>query len=408
MNLVYFIARRYFLLGRKINFINIISILSMLAVMLITLAMIIVLSVLNGMEDVIRNLYNSFDAEIKVTASTGKSFVISEDLYSKIKKVDGIAIITEVIEDNAIIAYKSEKDVVKIKGVSDNFIAQHRLDSMMVEGKQILKKGDHFYAIIGAGVEYKLSVDLNDPFAPLNFYYPNRKKIKKPDSPDAFNSGSLEPGGVFAIEKQYDDYYVFVPLEFAQELLEYGDKRTSLEIKLKPGYKIPDVQEKLKKSLGDKFLFLNSDEQHMSIIRAIHVEKLAVYIILTLLLAVASVGIYFCLSMLTIRKRKDIAVLKSLGATNALIRDIFMTEGVIIAFSGALIGLVAGFLICYLQQTTGFVPLGMETSLVKSYPVRIEGMDFLVTSIIIVVMTSIASFLPALKAAKVEIMDHIK
>jgi lipoprotein-releasing system permease protein len=380
----------------------------MLAVMLITLAMIIVLSVLNGMEDVIRKLHYSFDAEIKIAPSVGKSFNISEDLYSKIKKVEGIAIITEVIEDNAIVSYKSDKDVVKIKGVSDNFIDQHRLDSMIKEGKLILKKGDNQYAIMGDGVAYKLSVDMNDPFAPLNFYYPNRKKIKKPDSPDAFNSGSLMPGGVFAIEKQYDDYYVFVPLEFAQELLDYGDKRTSLELKLKSGYKIPDVQKNLKRSLGDKFLILNSDEQHMSIIRAIHVEKLAVYIILTLLLGVASVGIYFCLSMLTIRKRKDIAVLKSMGATNALIRDIFMTEGVIIAFSGAVVGLVAGFLICYLQQTTGFVPLGMETSLVKSYPVRIEGIDFLVTSIIIVVMTSIASFLPALKAAKVEIMDHIK
>ena len=380
----------------------------MLVVTGIAFFMIVILSVLNGMEDVIRSLYNSFDPELKIMASTGKSFRISEDLYGKMRKVEGIAIITEVIEDNAIVSYKSEKDVVKIKGVSENFIAQHRMDSMMAAGKLILKDRDTRYAILGAGLQYKLSVSLNDPFAPLIFYYPNRKKIKKPDAPDAFNSGSLQAGGIFAIEKQYDDYYVFVPLDFAEELLDYGNKRTSLELKLKQGYTIESVQQNLKKALGEKFLVLNSDEQHAGIIRAIRVEKLAVYIILTLLLGVSSVGIYFCLTMLTIRKRKDIAVLKSMGATVKLIRNIFITEGMIISFSGAILGLAVGFLICYLQQTTGFIPLGVETSMVKSYPVKLEWMDFLITSIIIFVMTIIASSIPALKASRVEIMEHIK
>jgi lipoprotein-releasing system permease protein len=408
LNLVLFIARKYFLIGRKINFINIISVLSMLVVTIVTISMVVVLSVLNGMEDVIRSLYNTFDPEIKIAATTGKTFLISDSLSGRIKNTEGVALITEVIEDNAIVSYKNEKDVVKVKGVSDNFIAQHRLDSMMVAGKLELKNRDTYYAILGAGLQYKLSVSLADPFAPLNFYYPNRKKIKKPDAPDAFNSLSIQAGGVFAIEKQYDDYYVFVPLEFAQELLEYGDKRTSLEIKIKPGYTIPQVQENLKKTLGAKFIVLNSDQQHTGIIRAIRVEKLAVYIILSLLLAVSSVGIYFCLTMLTIRKRKDIAVLKSMGATSGLIRSVFLVEGMIIAFSGALLGLVTGYLLCYLQQSYGFVPLGMETSLVKSYPVKLQGLDFLVTSLIVFVLTMIASYLPALKASRIEIQENIK
>jgi lipoprotein-releasing system permease protein len=380
----------------------------MLVVTIVTISMVVVLSVLNGMEDVIRSLYNTFDPEIKIAATAGKTFLISDDLSGRIKKTEGVAFITEVIEDNAIVSYKNEKDVVKIKGVSDNFIAQHRIDSMMVAGKLELKNKDTYYAILGAGLQYKLSVSLADPFAPLNFYYPNRKKIKKPDAPDAFNSAGIQAGGVFAIEKQYDDYYVFVPLEFAQELLEYGDKRTSLEIKIKPEYTIPQVQENLKKTLGNKFTVLNSDQQHTGIIRAIRVEKLAVYIILSLLLAVSSVGIYFCLTMLTIRKRKDIAILKSLGATSTLIKRVFLVEGMIIAFSGALLGLITGYLLCYLQQAYGFVPLGMETSLVKSYPVKLQWLDFLVTSIIVFILTMIASYLPALKASRIEIQENIK
>ncbi len=379
----------------------------MLVVTLITFSMIVVLSVLNGMEDVIRNLYNNFDPELKIIAAKGKSFSIKEGLYGKIKTVDGIGIITEIIEDNAIISYKNEKDVVKIKGVSDSFIAQGRMDSIMVDGTLAFKKGDDYFAILGAGLQYKLSVSLNDPFAPLNFYYPNRRKIKKPDAPDAFNSGHIQAGGIFAIEKQYDDFYVFVPLEFAQELLDYGDKRTSLELKLKEGFSLSEVQENLTHALGNKFIVLNSDEQHAGIIRAIRVEKLAVFIILALLLAVSSVGIYFCLTMLAIRKRKDIAVLKSMGASVSLIKNIFLVEGMIIAFSGATIGIVAGFLICYLQQTTGFVPLGMETSMVKSYPVKMEGLDFLYTALIILALTLTASYVPALKASKIEPKEHI-
>ncbi len=408
MNLVSFIAKRYFLIGRKINFINIISIISMLLVTVVTISMVIVLSVLNGMEDVIRNLYNSFDPEIKVTASTGKTFMISEQFLSSVQQTEGVDLITEVIEDNAIASYKNEKDVVKLKGVSENFTAQHRMDSMIVGGKLVLKEKGTYYAILGAGLQYKLSVSLNDPFAPLNFYYPNRKKIKKPDAPDAFNSGSLQAGGVFAIEKQYDDYYVFVPLEFAQELLEYENKRTSLEIKVKPEYTIDQVQQNLKKTLGDGFLVLNSDEQHSGIIRAIRIEKLAVYIILTMLLGVSSVGIYFCLTMLTIRKRKDIAILKSMGATTSLIRNIFLTEGMIIAFSGAILGLLVGYLVCYLQETYGFVPLGMETSLVKAYPVKLKWSDFAITSVIVFVLTMVASALPARKASRILIQEHIK
>lgn len=380
----------------------------MKVVTLVTIAMIVVLSVLNGMEDVIRNLYNSFDAEIKIAPSTGKTFILTEDLLTKIKSINGISIVTEVIEDNAIVSYKTEKDVVKLKGVSDNFLEQHRMDSMMIGGKLKLKNKDTFYAIIGAGLQYKLSVSLNDPFAPLNFYYPNRKKIRNPNSPDAFNSLSIQAGGIFAIEKQYDDYYAFVPLEFAQELLDYGDKRTSLEIKLKEGFSIPNVQESLKSLLGKNFLVLNSDEQHSAIIRAIRIEKLAVFIILSLLLAVSSVGIYFCLTMLTIRKQKDIAILKSMGATNKLIQKIFITEGMIIAFSGAVLGLLIGFTICYLQQEYGFVPLGMETSMVKAYPVKLEWMDFVITTIIIFSLTMIASYIPAVKASKVLIKEHIK
>lgn len=379
----------------------------MMVVTIVTIAMVVVLSVLNGMEGIIRSLYTSFDPELQLSAKVGKSFVVNDSLRSIILKTPGVAVLTEVIEDNAIVAYKEEKDVVKIKGVSSNFIAHKRMDSVLIGGKLELENNGVYSAIIGAGIYYKLSVSLNDPFSALTFYYPNKKKIRKPDSPDAFTIASIKAGGVFAIEKQYDDHYIFVPLDFAKELLSYGDKRTSLEIKTSNDYSIKQVQQALKTSLGDSFLVQNSDEQHLSVLRAIHIEKLVVYIILTMLLAVSSVGIYFCLTMLTIRKRKDIAVLKSLGATRSLILRLFLTEGMMIAYSGAASGLVIGYGLCYLQQTYGFVELGMETSLIKAYPVILLWEDFITTSIIVLTLTFLASYLPALKASKLEIHENL-
>jgi lipoprotein-releasing system permease protein len=408
LNLVSFIARRYFLLGRKLNFINIISILSMLVVTIVTTSIVVVLSFLNGMEDIIRQLYNTFDPDLKITPLTGKTFVADEALLQKVAKTEGVAYLTEVIEDNAIVSYKNQKDIVKIKGVSESFLSQHRLDSKMVAGRLVLQEQGVYYAVMGAGVQYKLSVALNDPFAPLNFYYPNRKKIKKPDAPDAFNVGSLRAGGVFAIEKQYDDFYVFVPLDFAQELLEYDDKRTSLEITVAPAYSIDRVQRSLQERLGSDFQVLNSDEQHVSILRAVRIEKLAVFLILTSLLAVSSVGIYFCLSMLTIRKQKDIAVLKSMGATSGFIKNIFVLEGLIIAFSGAFTGLLLGFAFCFLQEKFGMIGLGMETAIIKHYPVKTDWRDYIVTLVTVFLLTMAASYLPAQKASQITIKDNIK
>lgn len=379
----------------------------MLVVTVVTAAFILVLSFFNGMEELIRKLYNTFDPEIKITAVKGKSFEVDSLFLKKIKKIDGVYIITEVIEDNAILTYKEQRDVIKIKGVSDNFIAQHRMDSMMVAGTLKLKEKDKYFAIIGSGVQYKLSISLNSVFTPLNFYYPNRKKIRKPDAPDAFNTASITPGGVFAIEKQYDDSYVFVPLEFAEELLDYGNKRTSLEVKVKDGYDIDGVRDEIRKVLGKDFVAHNSDEQHSGLLRAVKIERLAVYIILCSLLAVSSVGIYFCLTMLTIQKKKDISIMRSFGASSEMIRNIFLKEGVMIAFTGATIGLTVGFIICYIQQESGLISMGMQTAVVDSYPVKMNPMDFITTALVVFVLTLVASYRPASKAAKIDIREEL-
>ena len=407
MNTSFFIARRYFRSKKKKNFINIISNISMIGVAVGTMALVIVLSVFNGLEDLIRSLYSSFDPEIRISATAGKSFEITDDLLVAIQALEGVAIVTEVIEDNAYVRYKDSEMVIKVKGVGDNFIEQKRMDETIVHGELKLKKDGNSYALVGRGVQYALGISPNNDFYSLQLFYP--KNIR----PGSLNPGSLYtqknilPGAIFAIEKQYDENYVFVPLDFAQSLMNYGDKRTSLEIKTTEGADINDVQANLKALLGEQFQVLNSDEQHSGLLRAIKIEKLFVFLTFSFILAVASFNIFFSLTMLAIDKKKDIAILYAMGATDRLIRGIFLKEGAIIAFTGAVSGLLLGLVICWLQQTYGFVSMGMETSVLDSYPVKMEFTDFVYTGISIILITFLASYRPAIIATRSSIKDNL-
>src|SRR5258707_14894825 len=156
MNLPLFIARRYFFSKRKTNFINIISILSMIGVAVSTAALVIVLSVFNGLEGLLRSLNNSFDPEIKIEAVKGKSFVVDKAFLNRIKSIENVEVVTEVIEDFAYLRYRDAEIVVTMKGVSPNFVDHHRLDISIVEGELKLKDSTGSYAIIGHGVRYAL------------------------------------------------------------------------------------------------------------------------------------------------------------------------------------------------------------------------------------------------------------
>lgn len=400
MNFPFFIARRYLLSKRKKNFINIISILSLIGVAFSTAALIIVLSVFNGLEDLLRSLNDSFDPEIKIEAVKGKSFLINDDLVKKIEAVEGVAIVTEVIEDYAYVRYRDANQVITLKGVSDNFLDQHRIDEKIVDGTLQLKRGDVQYAIIGRGVQYALSVAVGDDQYVLQVYYINSIKSGTLDPSKLYSRKSILPGAAFSIVQNFDENYVIVPLDFARELLNYGDKRTSLEIKTKPGADIVQVQQRLKNVLGESFSVLNPEEQHKDLYRLLKMEKLFTFLAFSLLLGISSINIFFSLMMLALDKKKDISVLAAMGANQSLIRNIFLTEGALIAVSGALIGLVLGGFFCWLQQQHGIISMGMETSVTEGYPIKVIPTDFLYTMLVVSIITFLTSYRPAVLAAR--------
>jgi len=400
LNLEFFIAHRYLLSRRKKNFINIISMLSLVGVAFSAAALIIVLSIFNGLEDLLFSLNNSFDPEIKIEAAQGKSFSVNETLISKIESIEGVLIVTEVIEDYAYARYRDANQVIILKGVSDNFIDQHRIDDKIVAGKLRLKEGEVNYAILGRGVQYTLSVAVGDDLYPLQLYYINNMKSGTLDPSRMYSQRNILPGGVFSIVQNFDENYILVPLSFAQELLNYEDKRTALEIKTDKSANIFAVQQKIKMVLGDDFVVLNHEEQHKDLYRLLKMEKLFTFLALSLLLGISSINIFFSLMMLALDKKKDISILSAMGASEGLIRRVFVVEGAIIAFGGALLGLLLGGIFCWLQLNYGIISMGMETSVTEGYPIKVIPMDFLSTLVVVSIITFLISWRPAILASR--------
>ncbi len=373
-----------------------------------TMALVIVMSVFNGLEDLIRGLFASFDAELKVEASLGKSFEVNEEWLGGIRAIEGVAVLTEVIEDNALLDYKGNQLVGTIKGVSDNFLEQDRFTRGYFWGDTTLGTDLRPGAILGRGVGFFLSVNLDDQNVPLKVFYPKAPRSAATlDPSQLYASAVLDPVAFFSVERQFDDEYVIAPLNFTRDLLNYGNRRTSLEIKVSKGSTIAEVQKRLKAHLGSDFTVKNTDEQHAGLLRTVKLEKLFVFLTLTFILAIASFNIFFSLSMLAIEKKKDIAVLKAMGAPDRLIQKIFLKQGALIAFTGALIGLVMGYLICLAQQSFGLVSLGIASAVVDAYPVRIVLSDFVWISLAVVTITLLASWRPAFIASRVDTIKEL-
>ena len=395
--------------------------LSMLGVAFSTAALIVVLSVFNGLEDLLRSLYSAFDPQLKIEALKGKSFVYSDSLGNKIKSVEGVAVLTEVIEDYVYVRYrqpdalpnnddefgdhyqmpKGEAEmVVTMKGVSENFLDQHRLDDHIVAGELKLRKNNMPAAIIGKGIRNTLSISTDNDFVPLKLYYVKNLKGATLNPASMYSQQMAIPAGIFSIEKIYDENYIFVPLDVARELMNYENKRTSLEVKLKDGANQSKVQDQLLKVLGPSFSILTNDEQHRDLYRILKIEKLFMALSFALLIAVASINIFFSLMMLVIDKKKDISILSSLGASPRLIQKIFISEAFVISGIGAVTGIMIGSFLCWLQDKVGLVGMGMENAVVLDYPVKLIFTDIVFVSTVMIVITLLIAWLPARAAAK--------
>ena len=380
MKLSLYIAKRYLFAKKSRNAINVISAISVAGVTVGTMALITILSVFNGLEEMVKTIFSTSDPEIRITPVKGKVFSPDTLMLTRLSAVDGVEVYAETLEEMALLRYDERQYIATVKGVSMNYAQVTQLDTAMWDGDFTLKgENGRPYAVAGLGVANFLGMRLNF-VSPLTIYMPDRRARLSTNPDNAFTRKYIFLSGIFAVEQEFDSKYVFLPIDFARELLDYTDEVSSIEVKIKPGSDEKKTQKAIKEVMGDSFLVQNRYEQQEMFYRVMKAERLAIYVILTFILIIASFNIIGSLTMLMIEKERDIDILRSLGADNRLIKKIFIYEGWMISFIGTIIGLIIGALLCAAQEHFGIVKLAGESLLIDAYPVRMKIIDFFIVA----------------------------
>lgn len=396
MNLSFHIARRYILGKKSHNAINLISAISVGGVFIGSMALIVVLSVFNGFEGLVISLYNSFDPDYKITAVEGKIISLSPAQKKLVYEISGVENVSLSIEENALLKYKDKQYIATIKGVDKDFQKVSGIDSMISEGKFLLEKDSNYFACLGQGVAYQLSLNTSDIINPISVYLPKKEKSAVLNPEDAFNSRFIYPSSTFSIQQDFDNKYVIVPIAFCKELLEYGENEySSLEIATKDDISESELSESLKKIIGSNIEIKNRYRQHEFLYKVMKAEKWSIFVILTFILIIATFNIVGSITMLIMDKTNDIKTLQNLGANRDLISKIFVFEGLLISLSGAILGIICGVALVLIQKYFHIIKLGEEgTFLINYYPVKIMPMDFLYVFLTISVIGLTSAILP--------------
>ncbi len=394
-----FIARRYLFAKKSHHAINIISGISVLGVAVATMAMVVTLSVFNGFQDLVADLFTAFDPELLVTPKDGQTIDAKDKDLLWLKKSDVVAAYTPVLEGQALVVEGGKQQVVTIKGVADNVTKQGHIEDILYgDGHFCLHADVLEYGILGIQLAQQLGLPANFE-NPLQVYAPKpgeRVNIGNPLS--SFNHDELQsPGVVFMVRQaKYDANYILTSLAFAQKLFDREGRVSAVELKLKEGLKADKVKEQLRSELGERFKVEDRYEQQNDVFRVMRIEKLISYVFLSFILLVACFNIIGSLSMLMIDKRQDIQTLRSLGANDSQICSIFRLEGHIICLAGALLGLVLGGVLCWIQQEYGIVTMGDSEGsfIIETYPVSVYWADILLILVTVLVVGWLAIWYP--------------
>jgi lipoprotein-releasing system permease protein len=360
LNTSIYIAKRYLFSKKQTHAINIISGISMLGVLVGSAALIIILSVFNGFEKVILSLYSDFTPELKIEPRLGKTFDPNTSYLKHLSKDGRIFSYTDVLQEKVLIKYGDKPFIGSIKGVSDDFLKNKDLDSTIQYGSFTLKDSGYQFAVIGTTIQSSLGVSLKDQSTPLQIYSPRRASGSATNPMNDFIFRTILPSGVFGIQQDFDNQMV-VPIEFTRELLDEPKNVSSVEINFKPGTNVDDVQGEIQEKIGDNFIVKNRKEQNTELYKTINYERWSIFMILTFVLIIAIFNIVGSLTMLVIDKRKDIAILTSLGAHKGLIQGIFFFEGMMISAIGCVIGIVLGIRSVFASVTIQLCKNGGQT-----------------------------------------------
>lgn len=399
MNFPFYIARRYLFSKKSTHAINVISLISVLGVAVATMALVVVLSGFNGFSDLVASFFTNFDPQLKIEATKGKAMPADDPLLIKVKHLPGVEVATECVQDQALAVYHDKQAMVTVKGVEDNFDSLTHISNILYgDGDFTLHVANLQYGVIGIRLAQDLGTGVTWQDY-LQIYAPQREGQYDASNPtNAFVKDSLvSPGALFQVKQsKYDQGYVITSIDFARRIFNRQGEITSLELRMKPGVDIDNAKEEIQAMLGDKYKVLDRYEQQADTFNIMRIEKLFAYVFLTFILMVACFNIIGSLSMLIIDKKNDVITLRNLGATDGQIRRIFLFEGRMISAAGAVIGIVLGLILCWLQQTYGLVQLGDQAGnfVVNAYPISVHPEDILLIFLTVILVGWLSVWYP--------------
>ncbi len=373
--------------------------------MLGTMALIVILSVYNGFDGLIRSLYSTHECDLLIVPAKGKSFIPHSTAFDKIRSSGSVADFCEIVEENVFVKYGEEESVATIKGVDSVFMRISTLGKYLVEGDFSIYHGEVAQAIIGRGIAQKLGLKVHF-LSGLDLYFPSRFRPVSFINPMAsLNVETLFPAGIFALEKGYDERYIYIPIDVARNLTEYYDGDvTSVELYLKAGVNTDRLQTEFSRLLGKDFTIKNRYEQNETLYKMMGSEKLSIYLILLFVIIIISCNLFGSLSMLIMEKKDDSQILTHLGAKESDIKNIFLLEGWMISFLGIIAGVITGLTICLLQQRFGFVKMP-GNFIIDAYPVVVKWKDVLLTIAGVGIIGFFAARLPLIFLKKMKKFD---
>ena len=393
------IAVRYLFARRQRSVVNIISWISLVGLMVSTAALIIVLSVYNGIGELTKSLFNTFDPELVVEPAEGKTFRLTEIPYSTIAGAEGVAEVVPLASESAWITYGDQQAIVTLRGVGEGYARLTGLDTLLADGRYDIS--DHTL-ILGGEIFHRLGMRIPSP-TPATVHIPKRGTTSLGMTMDeAFNIAYAYPAANFFIQQDIDRRYVVTDIALVRRLMDYApDECTALALRLAPGADAAKVKRELNSSLltpHSPLLIKDRYDQQPLYFKVFRTERLGIYLILSLIVLISTLSLVASLSLLIINKRGDIFMLRSMGMTARQVRRSFLAEGLLICAVAVAAGLLIGFVVCFLQQQFGLIRMGDGNFVVEAFPVAMRAEDFLWTFLLVMVLSSLSVALTVRRA----------
>ena len=383
---------------KQFNAIHIITAISSVAVGVVTAAMVCVLSVMNGFGVMVEQLFSQFDPDLRITAQKGKSFSISEEKKGELLGLPSVDLLSESITETALVYFEDKQMPVQLQGVDAEFDELTGIEQIITDGHYEVYDGAFDRAVLGQGLAWKLGIGARF-VSGIEVYAPKREGKVNMLRPDAnFNRETCFIAGTFAVNQQkYDDNLMLVDIDLTRRLLDYDSTEvTALQVAVAEGYSVKQAKKEIVNVLGEGYAVQDRYEQQEDFFRILRVEKLLTTLLLVFILLIATFNGIGSLSMLIIDKQQDIRTLSHLGASEKMIRRVFVLEGWMVNALGALGGLVVGLVVCLLQEHLGLLKLGNGAEyVIEAYPVAVQGWDIVMVIVVVLALGAISSWIPA-------------